>query len=356
MNEQTTQFTPGEGVIHFGIGQPGMSILPVDLLQQAAEHRLALRNPDVLNYGPHAGDDHFRQRLATFLSEHYEMAVNGTDLFTTAGASQGLNFMCQHYTQRGDVILVESPSYFLAFQIFVDHGLRVVSVPCDGEGMLMDALETAVLEHRPTAVYTIPAYHNPLGVTLSAERRARLVQLSQEHGFTIIADEVYQLLNYTGDMPRPLRYYAEQIGNDRVFSLGSFSKIFAPGLRLGWIHTTPEQVDFMENRGYVISGGSLNHVASTIMQSGFELGLQESYLAFLKQTYQHRIDLMDRCLRACLPDGIVWEKPLGGFFFWLSFPDGVDTAVLVEKAADYGVAFHAGHKFGQAADLRNKLR
>ena len=350
---KTTQVAATDDVINFGNGQPSMSVLPVDLMKQSTEHRLAHPDPHMLNYGPESGDDFFRVALAAFLQNRYGVEVQGEQLFVTGGASQGLDFICAHYAKQGDVVIVDEATYFLSFQIFADHGLIPIAVPCDEQGMRMDALEETVQQHRPSLLYTIPTYHNPMTITLPAERRQRMVALSEQYGFYVVADEVYQLLNYRGDVPPPMASYDR---SGRVLGLGSFSKILAPGLRLGWIHTNADTVNDMATAGYVYSGGSVNHFTSKIVQSTLELGLQEQYLDFLHQTYRQRIDLMDRLLREHLPAGISWRKPDGGFFFWLTFPEGVDTAELKKKAADYKVGFHSGSQFTSGGGLRNKAR
>ncbi len=154
----------------------------------------------------------------------------------TGGISQGLDFVCGRLAKAGDVVFVEEPSYPYSFQIFRDHGLEIVGVPVDAAGMDVEQLERLLAQHRPTLVYTIPAFHNPTGRVLDRARRDRLIALSREHGFTIVADEVYQLL-YHGAPPPPSFGTLGAAGN--VLSLGTFSKILAPGLRLGWIQTTP---------------------------------------------------------------------------------------------------------------------
>ena len=153
----------------------------------------------------------------------------------TAGVSQALDLICTLLTRPGDTIIVEEPSYFLALRIFRDHHLNIVGTPMDENGLVIPELEERVKKYNPKLVYTIPVYHNPTGVTLSADRREDLVRLSAKHDFLIVADEVYQLLAYTDTPPPPMVFFDTA---ERVISLGSFSKILAPGLRLGWMHAS----------------------------------------------------------------------------------------------------------------------
>jgi 2-aminoadipate transaminase len=187
---QTTQLDIPPGMIHLGIGQPDPSLLPLALMKNAAEHRLSHGDASLLAYGAESGDGYFRLALARFLTAHYHKPVDADDLFVTAGASQGLDLICTLFTKPGETIFVEEPSYFLALNIFRDHGLNIIGLPMDEDGLIIEALEENLTQHHPAFLYTIPTFHNPSGVTLSAARRERLVQLSQEHNLLIVADEV----------------------------------------------------------------------------------------------------------------------------------------------------------------------
>lgn len=349
---RTAQVNTPADVINFGIGQPDMNILPVKIMEQAAAHRLAEHNPAVLNYGIEEGDGYFRQVLAEFLSEGYEEQVTMEELLVTAGASQALDMLCTLFTQAGDTIFVEEPSYFLALRIFADHRLNVVSLPMDEDGLVVEAVAEALQHHQPKFLYTIPTFHNPSAVTLSQARREQLVELSQKHGFLIIADEVYHLLHYTAAPPSPLAHYAAA---GTVLSLGSFSKILAPGLRLGWIQTAPRLWQTIVGCGLIDSGGGLNHFTSTIVRSTLELGLQAQYLAELKQSYASRIVAMDQALQQYLPE-VAYIRPDGGFFFWLKLPHGLNAGTLLEKAAAHKVGFQVGAKFSSQNGLNDCLR
>ena len=173
--------------------------------------------------------------MAGLLTRQYGAPATPESLFLTGGNSQAIDFVCARFTQPGDTVFVEEPSYFLAFRIFRDHGLNMVSIPLDENGISIDALEAELRRVRPRLLYTIPSFSNPGGQTLTAGRRERLVDLSREHDFLVAADEVYQMLPCFGEVPPALGTMTDR-GN--VLSLGSFSKILAPGLRLGWIQTS----------------------------------------------------------------------------------------------------------------------
>jgi DNA-binding transcriptional MocR family regulator len=339
-------------MIDFGVGQPSLSLLPLAALRQAAEHRLSQGDSSLLQYGAEQGDGYFRLTLAQFLTQRYDLPVEADHLLVTSGASQALDLICTRFTQPGDTIFVEEPTYFLALLIFRDYRLNIVGIPLDENGLMIEALDEKLAQHRPVFLYTIPAFHNPSAVTLSAERRERLVSLSQEHGFLIVADEVYQMLDYTVKPPQPL---AAHIHTGNVVSLGSFSKIAAPGLRLGWVQAAPARLDQLVHAGLLESGGGLNPFTSGVMQSMIELGLQDACLAHLKAVYQERSAALSAALRHHIP-AVSFAEPGGGFFIWLRLPEGPPAQEILVEARRHNVSFQPGPKFSSGQGLSNYLR
>jgi DNA-binding transcriptional MocR family regulator len=306
-----------------------------------------------LAYGAEQGDGFFRQVLAGFLSQHIQMPVYSDSLFITGGASQALDLICTLFSRPGDTIFVEEPSYFLALRIFADHGLNVVSLPMDDQGLIIEALEQQLSQHAPAFLYTIPTFHNPSSVTLTADRRNRLVQLSRQHDLVVVADEVYHLLNYAAAPPPPL---ASHIEISQVISLGSFSKIMAPGLRIGWIQAGEKLMNRLSGCGLVDSGGGLNPFTSGVMRSSIELGLLEKQLSHLKSIYSRRKVALSKALRELLPDSVRFVEPEGGFFIWLEFADGIDTVKMLAAARQHKVGFLPGIKFSGQNGLNNYAR
>ncbi|MCB0163160.1 MAG: PLP-dependent aminotransferase family protein [Anaerolineae bacterium] len=350
---QTTQLNIPTGMIDLGIGQPSPSLLPLDILRQAASHRLSQPDPSLLAYGAEPGDGFFRLALAEFLTRHYGVSVSADQLFITAGASQGLDLICTLYTQPGDTVFVEEPSYFLALRIFADHRLKVVGLPMDGDGLSLEALEEKLAEHRPAFLYTVPVFHNPAGVTLSAARRSRLIELSEQHDFLIVADEVYQLLAFNSAPPPPLMSF-DRLGT--VLSLGSFSKILAPGLRLGWLQGRPALLDRFINSGLLDSGGGLNPFTSAIVRSVIETGQQEKHLDRLNQVYHQRAAALSSAVRRLLPADVTVVEPHGGFFMWLQFPETIDVETLLPDLHQHNLNVQPGVKFSSRSELRNYAR
>ncbi|MDJ0654601.1 MAG: PLP-dependent aminotransferase family protein [Xanthomonadales bacterium] len=353
MSRVTFDGEPPAGTINLGIGQPSRDLLPTDLLRRASEAFFAEAHPNDLNYGNRQGDQRFLSSLATYLTHGYGTAVDPETLFLTGSNSQAIDLVSGVFTEPGDTILVEEPTYFLALNIFRDHRLKIVCVPVDEQGLDLDALEALVARHRPAFLYTIPSYHNPGGHCLSAERRRRLVELSLEQEFLIVADEVYQLLYYGEPPPPPLGSW---IDGGSVLSLGSFSKILAPGLRLGWIQTSPTLREKLMARGFVSSGGSINHVTSHIVRQAMDTGLLEKHVQELRAAYGARVEVMDQALHQHFAGIARWLRPSGGYFFWLELDEAVDTAPVLPAARQGRTGFQPGSLFSADGNLAHCLR
>lgn len=347
---QTVQFFAQEGEIHLGIGHPASQYLPKEILQQATEQLFLTEGTDYLQYGAAAGDAHFRITLAAFLSKHYNVNVQAESLFISTGISQALDMICASFTQANDTIFVEEPSYFLALHIFRNYDLNIVPIPLDANGLDIDTLELLLETHKPRFVYTIPVHQNPSGVSLSQERRERLVNLAESHDFLIVADEVYQLLSYTNQTPKPM---AQFMDSERVISLGSFSKILAPGLRLGWMQLPSKHINVLLQRGVIRSGGGLNPLTSAIVKTALNLGLQDKHLNFLKSTYTQNLNAMHNALK---PLPLTYHLPQGGYFFWLKLPDNIHADNLHKIALEPKVNFQVGSKFSSNGQLNEFIR
>jgi 2-aminoadipate transaminase len=348
----TIQNVVPSDVIDLGLGDPSLSILPLDLIREAAQARLSQKDNSFLQYGAEQGDGHFRLALANFLTKGYGFDVKSESIFVTNGISNALDLICALFTRGGDTIFVEEPTYFLALRIFADHHLNVVPVDTDGNGLVIEALEEKLAEFHPKFLYLIPTFHNPTGTTMPQLRRERLVQLAKEHNFIIVADEVYHLLSYTQTPPKSFAAYS---GVENVISLGSFSKILAPGLRLGWLQAHPEKIKRFNACGLLDSGGGLNPFTSAIVREVIESGGLENNINKLINIYSSRLHVMSSALRQHLPD-IEYSVPRGGYFFWLHLPEGTETAELRKIAPVFKVDFRPGSLFSSKGGLKNYIR
>ena len=348
----TSQVNIPPGVIDLGAGDPAFSLLPLDLLHKAADACFARNDPAFLQYGAEQGSGDFRVTLADFLTAGYEFPVDAGHLFVTNGISNALDLLCTLFTHPGDTIFVEEPSYFLALRIFADHGLKVVSIDTDENGLVVESLNAMLRVHKPKFLYVIPTHQNPSGQTLTEERRARLVELSREHDFLILADEVYHFLSYDGRPPKALAAWTE---DPHVLSLGSFSKTLAPGLRLGWVEAHPAIIKRLTGCGLLDSGGGLNPFTSAIVREVIESGGLAQNISHLKDIYSQRRRVMDAALREQLPE-LIWKVPQGGYFFWVRLPHGLDAAELQQKAMENRVMFRPGERFSSRNGLNDFIR
>ena len=337
-------------MVDFGIGHPQDAILPTEFFRAAMAKGI---EPYPLQYGTELGDGYLRLALAEFLTETYGVRCDPEPMFITNGNSQAIDQVCSVFAQPGDVVFVEEPSYFLALDIFRQHHLRIVGIPVDEDGIHIDALEAALAVDQPAFVYVIPTFQNPTGYTLPLDRRERLVALAKEHEFLIVADEVYHLLSYTPSVPPPMAAWTD---SGVVLSLGTFTKILAPGLRLGWIQAAMPLIQRLADAGFILSGGGLNPFTSAIVKTLIEDGSLRNYLDFLRTTYRERVMVMDASLSAHFPQTVKYYVPAGGYFFWLRFPEGTDTATFLPKAADHKVGFRSGSKFTVDGSLANYMR
>lgn len=340
-------------VIDLGLGNPPLSLLPLDLIRESAQGILSQGDNSFLQYGVEQGDGYFRAALAAFLTDGYGFPVSHENLLITTGISNGLDLLCSYFTKAGDTIFVEEPSYFLALRIFADHGLNVISVDTDENGLIPASLEEKLAGSRPRFLYLIPTFQNPTGHTLTQDRREQIVKLAEKHNFIIAADEVYQLLNYSNE--KPPNSFGAYIESEHVVSLGSFSKILAPGLRLGWMQARANIIQRFVLSGLMDSGGGLNPFTSAILRGVVESGGLGKNIGRLKSIYRDQIRVMDEALRRLVPEAS-YAVPAGGYFFWMKFPDSIDVSALRKQAPEFNVDFRQGALFSSRGGLKNYMR
>ena len=358
------QFALRPGIMELRWGDPAPSLLPVDAVRRAVERALDLDGPSALNYGAERGPGRLIGPLRTWLERRRGSAPPAEALFITGGTSQALDLLCTLLARPGDVVLVESPTYHLALRIFRDHGLEVVSVPGDDQGLQVDRLD-AVLEalRRPPAsraaerasgarglvkgrtprfLYIVPTFGNPTGANLSLQRRQALVSLADREGFLLLEDDVYRELWYDSPPPPAL---CDLASPGPVVRLSTFSKILAPGLRLGWLEAAPEIVQRCAGSGLLDSGGGTSHFVAHAVGAMIELGLLDEHITLLRAAYRQRRDALLDALERHIPATCSWMRPGGGFFVWLRLPEGCDSAALLPVAEAAGVSYAPGGRF-----------
>ena len=350
-----TQNTLRDGVVELAFGEPDPALLPVGLVRDAAARALGAQGAAALAYGSNEGPEELRAAIAKRSAALEGHAATAGDLLVTGGNSQALDQVMTLLTEPGDVVFVECPTYNLALGIVADHPVTIVGVALDDRGLDVDALEAAVLAarsdgRRPRLLYTIPTFHNPAGVSLSAPRRERLLELARRHDLIIVEDDVYRELAYDGEAPPALRTLDPAAP---VVRLGSFSKSLAPGLRLGWIDARADLRERLAAAGMLESGGCVSQFSARVVAELLEAGVYDAHVAGLRLAYASRRDALADALRTHLPAGCRFTVPAGGFFLWVTLPPGLDASALLPAAEERGVAFSPGRRFCADGDDRS---
>ncbi|MEK9591986.1 MAG: PLP-dependent aminotransferase family protein, partial [Gammaproteobacteria bacterium] len=342
-----------DDLINFAVGQPDRTLIAVDKIQASLSTLKADLTPQSLNYGLPRGEDSFLAPLARFLTHETGVDTQPDHLMLTAGSSQALDMICLAFTEPGDTVLIEDASYFLAFQIFKDRGLQLVSVPRDAGGIDLAALQSLIEAHRPKLFYTIPFFSNPRGDSLPVENLVDVVTLCEKTSTLVVSDEAYQCLNFDG---RACASIANRTSSDWVLSLGTFSKILAPGLRVGWLEGPPERLNELANLGWVNSGGAVNQWGSLLVARMLEDQIVSPILTQIRRTLATRASLMHEGLLASLGELAHWHKPEGGYFFWIELKADIDTQQTLPAIRAKGVGYQPGVTFSAQSQFRSAFR
>ncbi|MFG2293868.1 PLP-dependent aminotransferase family protein [Streptomyces sp. NPDC048603] len=333
--------TERPGVISFAGGLPAPELFDTRGLQAAYDAAFTAAPRRALQYSTTEGAPELREAVAARVAAR-GLPTGPDDLLVTTGSQQALTLITATLVEPGDVVLVENPTYLAALQCFGLAGARVVAVPCDEQGILPDALAELVLRERPKLLYTIPTFQNPTGRTLPAARRAAVAETAARLGLWLVEDDPYGELRYEGtDVP----WVAAHPGAaDRTALLGSFSKIMAPGLRLGWLRA-PAAL----RRAAVVAKQAADLHTSTVDQLAAAHYLAASdldaHVGRIRDAYRERRDALLSGLPGALPPGSEWNRPEGGMFVWASLPEGHDATALLKSAVAGDVAFVPGAPF-----------
>ena len=341
------QYDLRSGIVELKAGHPDLALLPAAGLMQATQVILEREAPQALSYGAEQGPDCLIQQLSGWLERMEGASLPSEQLMITGGASQALDMLCLLLTQPGDIALVQSPTYHLALRVLRDHDLELLSVPCDKAGMQVDALEEMLKSFRsrpkqPRLLYLVSTFSNPTGISLGVERRKALAGLAREYDLIVVEDDVYYQLWYD-QAPPPSIYHLS--ASESVIRLGSFSKILAPGLRLGWMMAPPQIVQRCVQSGVLDSGGGLGHFTAHVVAAFIELELLDPHVETLRAKYLERRNLLIDALTKHLPKDCHWVTPQGGFYVWLRLPQGINSADFLRTAEDAGVSYIPGGRF-----------
>ncbi len=329
-------------VISLAGGLPDTSTFPPQTFA-AQMTRIAQESAaEALQYGPTEGFEETVDCIAQVMAAE-GMLPDPEDVIVTTGGQQAIDLISKTLVDPGDVVICEAPTYPGAVPVFCSYQADTVQIECDEDGMRIDELEVALGRldsegRRPKFVYSVPSFQNPAGVTMSLERRRRLVELAQRRELLVVEDNPYGLLRFGGE-PLPPLYQLD--GGDFVIYIGTFSKILSPGIRLGWMVAPPPVMEKV-----VLGKQASDLCTSTLTQyfvrEYFADGNWREYIASLVEIYRARRDAMLEALRQHFPAEATWTEPEGGLFIWATLPEYIDTEDLLAKALREDVAFVPG--------------
>jgi 2-aminoadipate transaminase len=338
-------------VISLAGGMPYVQALPTDDVMDVVRRVVEKRAATALQYGGGNGHRGLRERLCELMAEEGVVA-DPEQLVVMDGAQQALDLVAKILVDPGDQIVVEAPTYVGAISAFGAYEPRFVQVALDDQGLDVDQLEAEFSRGaRPKFVYVVPNFHNPAGVTMSLARRERLVAVCREAGVPILEDNPYGLLRFEGEPLPTLR----SMDPTNVIYLGTLSKVFAPGIRIGWALGEQD----------VIHRLVLAKEAANLCSSSFTQLVAEEYLAGdrwrpnlkgLVDVYRARRDAMLIALDDHFPPSATWTRPMGGFYVWVRIPAGVDAAAMLPEAVERKVAYVPGTAFYPDERGRDHLR
>ncbi|WP_326781019.1 PLP-dependent aminotransferase family protein [Streptomyces longwoodensis] len=328
-------------VINFAGGLPAPDVF--DRAGVAAAFRYVLDElpARALQYATTEGEPALRDLLAARHTAR-GLATDADDLLVTTGSQQALSLLAGALLDPGDTVLVEEPCYLAALQVFGLAGARVLAVPGDADGPDPDALADLVVRERPKLLYTVPTFQNPTGRTLPAGRRAALAAVAARHGLWIVEDDPYGELRYEGERVPWIATCDD--ARDRTVLLGSFSKVMAPGLRLGWLRAPAElrRACAVAKQAADLHTPTVNQLAAARYLTEYDL---DAHVARVAGVYRERRDAMLAALPGALPEGSTWNRPEGGMFLWARLPEPYDTTALLPQVVAEDVAYVPGAPF-----------
>lgn len=353
------KLTEDPEVISFAGGLPAPEVFPVEEILEAATKVLREQGSRALQYGSTEGYTPLREMIARHTSR-YGIDVTADNILITSGSQQALDLLGKVFINHGDRILVEAPTYLGALQAWDIYGAEYVPVRSDNDGIVTDELEGA-LRTGPKFIYVLPNFQNPTGVTISYERRLKLVELADHYGVPIIEDDPYGQLRFEGEHIPPIEVLDSQKHHNgscytgNVIYLSTFSKILAPGLRLAWVVAPPEVIRklVMAKQGADLHTATFNQMVAYEVGRG---GFIDRHVELIRKVYRERRDVMLKALEENMPEGVEWTHPQGGLFLWVRLPEGMDTAELFKVAVSQKVAFVPGAPFFPKGGGENTMR
>ncbi|WP_432476631.1 PLP-dependent aminotransferase family protein [Nocardioides sp. GXQ0305] len=341
-------------IVRFAMGSPAAEAIPTKVLAAIGAEEVGEASPDAFDYAATEGDLPLRQALLAEL-EGTSDATTLDRITVTSGGMQGLDLAFKLFVDPGDLVTVEAPTYTNGSATALSYQAELLEVPVDDDGMDVGALERLVDEagRTPRVIYTVPTFQNPSGATLTLERRQRLLELARRWGSVLLDDDPYGMLRFAGDDVPTLHELAD--GDPLVFSVRTFSKTVAPGLRVGWVDTDPSLQPLLINAKQAMD--TCTNLPAQRLVTGFLAGGHlDEHLRTQRAEYRRRKEAMQDVLASVFGDRARWTDPEGGFFLWLTFDPAVDTEALFPAALEEGVAFIPGNAFSPSRLFPDALR
>lgn len=340
--------------VSFAVGSPSREALDLVGAEDIAASVIRREGASALGYTITEGEPELRAAVAAD-ARRRGVRADAEEVLISAGALQGIDLLCRVYLRRGDVVVAESPAFANALSAFRNHGARVLEIPIDDEGL--DVRHAARLLRRegirPRMFFVVPNFQNPTGETLSERRREALCALAASCGAVVVEDDPYALLRYRGHDVTPVAALAVKAD---VVSVGSFSKTFLPGLRVGWVIAPTDVVRRMAAAKQTMDS-STGTLAQRMALEFLRRGGGDVHVERLRALYREKQERARVALaREFAGTGVTWNDPEGGFYFWVRLPDGMDARALLDVALDEGVAFVPGAAFTTGTGHRDALR
>ncbi|MPM11527.1 2-aminoadipate transaminase [bioreactor metagenome] len=340
-------------IISFAGGLPAKELFPIEKIKEVMLEVMDKDGTAALQYGPTEGYKPLREIVATERMSTAHMNLTADDVIITTGSQQGLEFSAKLFLNKGDTVICESPSYLGAINAFKAYEPRFVEVEMDENGMIMSELEKA-LKDNPDAkmIYTIPDFQNPTGITLSDDRRKRIAELASEYKIPVIEDNPYGELIYEGEVYPAIKSFDKE---GWVIFLGTFSKTFTPGLRLGWICASPEILNkyVLIKQGADLQSSSLDQRIAAVFMQKYNLN---EHIEKIREVYGKRRTLMLESMDKYFPEGVKHTNPYGGLFTWVELREDLDAATIMEECIKENVAYVPGASFFPNRSHKNFFR
>ncbi|HZF58465.1 MAG TPA: PLP-dependent aminotransferase family protein [Rubrobacter sp.] len=348
------------GIISLAGGFPDTRAFGEEAFREIS-NQIAAESAQALQYGPTAGLEGIKDVIVDVMAAEGTRA-NQEDVFITTGAQQGLDLVAKVFLDEGDAVLCEGPTYAGALNAFAAYRPRIIHVPMDRAGMMPVPAREALKKARKQGIrvkfiYTVPNFQNPTGVTLAADRRRELLEIAREYDLIILEDNPYGMLRFDGQaLPSIAALEQESTGGtDRVVYLGTFSKIFAPGVRLGWVHAQPGILHKI-NIGKQGADLCSSNLTQMLIHSYFRYANWRAYVRHLTAFYKERRDAMLDALAEFMPKEVHWTHPEGGLFVWATLPSYVDATSMLPLAISRNIAYVPGEGFYSGGAGKNCMR